>query len=414
MAVLLHHLSLVLCLVGVVTVDASSPAFAINSLVARAARKRYRATGPLRAAAGPRIGLAQRLLDVALASPVWTYVLVPRARATMVETAEENGIPWMAAKEWLRGREDAPWNEGRGGGDRESLRYPEYYERPFHAYSEGNLSYEAAFEQELASRAVGARNFPKYSERGEDVFRGAFDRALAKLGARVNRGGDDGREETVVVDFGCGTGASTRRLAAQFPEADRIVGIDLSPYFVDVGRTLLRLAPSAIEVSDDDDDAPPNGWITAIDPDPRIELRQGDIANTGLPSDSVDVVNLVFVLHELPVAAAKEVILEAHRILRPGGQLWIGEMDFESPAYAAQRENALLFSLLRATEPYLDEYADGMPGLRLRDFVADVFDGVRVAAATGRHYIEDSRFREDRSYAIKDTHLKPWESKRDA
>jgi len=108
-------------------------------------------------------------------------------------------------------------------------------------------------------------------------------------------------------------------------------------------------------------------------------------------------------------------------------------MDFESPAYAAQRENALLFSLLRATEPYLDEYADGME--EIREFIVGMFDGgVKITAATGRHYslvaqkgggvaegggggqrasLEDSRFLEDGSYAIEDTHLKPWESKQD-
>ena len=101
-----------------------------------------------------------------------------------------------------------------------------------------------------------------------------------------------------------------------------------------------------------------------------------------------------------------------------------------SIAYKAQRENALLFSLLRATEPYLDEYADAMP--ELRNFIAENFASVKITAATGRHYalvaekgedvaedggsmvvakIEDTRFNEDGSYAIEDTHLKPWEAK---
>jgi ubiquinone/menaquinone biosynthesis C-methylase UbiE len=257
------------------------------------------------------------------------------------------------------------------------------------------------------------------------VFRGAFDRGLSKLGASVHHRRDD-HNEVVIVDFGCGTGKSTRTLAKQYPQATiKLIGIDLSPYFIDVGQTLLKLAPSAIDAS-----RPlPTGWITAIDSDERIQLRQGDIANTPFPSDSVSVVNLSMVLHELPISAAKEVILEAYRILEPGGQLWISEMDFESPAYKAQRENALLFSLLRPTEPYLDEYADGMT--ELRNFMADIFAVVKITAATGRHYslvaektkdgvsdkdsrrqtvIEDYRFREDGSYAVDDTHLKPWES----
>jgi hypothetical protein len=52
--------------------------------------------------AKPRSGLAQKILNLALASPLWDYVLVPQAKATIVKTAEENNIPWVAAKEWLQ------------------------------------------------------------------------------------------------------------------------------------------------------------------------------------------------------------------------------------------------------------------------------------------------------------------------
>jgi len=36
--------------------------------------------------------------------------LVPQAWASIVKTAEENGIPWVAAKEWLNNQKDAPWS----------------------------------------------------------------------------------------------------------------------------------------------------------------------------------------------------------------------------------------------------------------------------------------------------------------
>ena len=335
-----------------------------------------------------------------------------------MKTAEENDIPWTKAKTWLKSQKDAPWNDEHRRVEVESDQYPEYYRRSFHAYEDGNLSYDAAIEQELASRSIGARNFPAYGERGEDVFRDAFDIGLRKLGAQV-KSNDDG--SAMVVDFGCGTGTSTRRLAKQYPGATRLVGIDLSPYFIDVGTTLLKLSPDAVGIGEDGQD----GWITSIDADERIDLRQGDIARTGLPEDSVSVVNLSLVMHELPVSAAKAVVNEAFRILQPGGQMWISEMDFESPAYAAQRENAMLFSLLRATEPYLDEYADSMK--EMRDYITELFGEVRITAATGRHYaliatklsskdkgegvIEDTRFKPDGSYGLDDTHLRPWESK---
>lgn len=103
--------------------------------------------------AKPRSGFAQTLLDVALASPIWTYILVPQARATIVTTAEKNGIPWLLAKTWLMTQMEAEWNsdalQKKMVNDGELL-YPEYYVKSFHAYPEGNLCYDAALEQELA------------------------------------------------------------------------------------------------------------------------------------------------------------------------------------------------------------------------------------------------------------------------
>lgn len=365
----------------------------------------------------PRTGLAQILLDLALASPLWKLLLVPQARANIVKTAEANGIRWNQALAWIK-EQDGPWKGDDAADLPDGVRYPAYYTREFHAYKNGNLSWDAAFEQELAGRAVGARNFPEAGEAGEEAFRGAFDAALEGLGADVPDGG-------TVVDLGCGTGTSTRRLARRWTNAGRVVGVDLSPYFVEVGRALLRIAPRGVREG--------GPWVTTIHADPRIELRVGDAAATGLENESVSVVNLSLVVHELPATVAMKVCDEAFRLLKPGGHLWISEMDFDSPAYAAQRENALLFSLLRSTEPYLDEYADNFA--LLRNHLAGKFSSVQIAAATGRHYslvatkgggdggsdsmveigseviIDDQRFRPDGSYAVDDTHLKPWESK---
>ena len=76
---------------------------------------------------------------------------------------------------------------------------------------------------------------------------------------------------------------------------------------------------------------------------------------------------------------------QAHRILKVGGQLWVTEMDFETPAFARLRANPLLFSLIRSTEPYLDVYADYQPQLA-HDLARFGFGPVRLAAATGRHF----------------------------
>ena len=104
-----------------------------------------------KATASPRTGMAQQLLNIALQSPLWEYILVPQARASIVKTADENGIPWVAAKEWLKNQDDAPWNnDDFYAAGKVKVDYPAYYKQSFHAYSDGNLSYDAAFEQELA------------------------------------------------------------------------------------------------------------------------------------------------------------------------------------------------------------------------------------------------------------------------
>ena len=73
-------------------------------------------------------------------------------------------------------------------------------------------------EVELASCAVGARNFPAFGPKGEEAFRGAFASAFQnELQVSVP-------ENAVIVDLGCGTGMSTRPLARMYPQAKQIIG----------------------------------------------------------------------------------------------------------------------------------------------------------------------------------------------
>jgi len=277
--------------------------------------------------------LGRRLLDAALNSPLYRAVLVPQAKRTMVSTAEQNGVPWSDALEWIQSQ--GPWSLPDG----EAVSAPEYYRQPFHAYEMGNLCWEAALEGEIASRAVGARNFPA---------------------------------------AGHGAAATWR-------------------------------------------------WVNPAEEyaDPRVSLTLGDAATTRLPDGSADVVSLSLVIHELPPSATVDVCAEALRLLKPGGQLWVTEMDFETEGFTKLRANPLLFSLIRSTEPYLDVYADWMP--QLPSALAEIgFGPVRLAAATGRHFalvatkpapgqagtapgeIDDRR----QQTAKEDTHLKTWEAKK--
>lgn len=355
----------------------------------------------------PRTGVLQSLLNLALDSPLWTYVLVPQARQKMVDTAASNGIPWVQCREWIESASSLSEKE-----EVDISHVPAYYEQAFHAYQNGNLCWEAAFEAEIASAAVGARNFPAYGRKGEEAFRGSFKACLDELGASLP-------DDATIVDLGCGTGLSTRWLAEQYPQASQILGLDMSPYFCAVGKQLLVLAPTALDGGGE--------WINTVRADDRIEYRVAAAESTDLPDNSVDVVNLQFVAHELPATVTLEIIREAHRILKPNGQLWFCEMDFETPAYAAQRANPLLFSLIRATEPYLDDYADHAPDFRAE--LLRLFVNTKIGAATGRHFatvatkgasssspddehvFEDFRWDAEGKFVVEDTHLKTWENK---
>lgn len=327
------------------------------------------------------------VVDWALSTPLKTQLIVPMARQMMVETAEANGIQWREAVNWIEKLEK--W-------ETDDVEVPEYYRAAFHGYERGNLCWEAAFEQEVASAAVGARNYPRG---GELAFRGAFESAFDMLGASA---------EGVVVDLGCGTGTSTRLLAKKHPHATKVVGVDLSPYMIDVARRLGRGVPGT-------------DWVVDVEPDSRVSFECADIARLPFEDGSVDVCQLSLVVHELPPEETRLVLQECARVLKPGtGQLWLCEMDFDTAGFTKLRNNPVLFAFIKSTEPYLDEYA----AYNARGIIDDIvslgtFADVRLRAATGRHFalvataghgpptITDLR----QETALPDTHLATFETR---
>jgi ubiquinone/menaquinone biosynthesis C-methylase UbiE len=283
----------------------------------------------------------------------------------MINTAKSVGIDWEKYSKQLRNKVD--WESLVSVVKSENfdeISIPNYYVDKFHGYQDGNLCIDAAIEQEVAGKAVGARNFPEAGKNGEDMLRSAYDNQLTFLGANI-------RDDSIVLDFGCGTGTSTRRLARKYPKAKQIIGLDLSPYMIAVGR-YLQLNGKDIE------------WVDDIVHDSRITLRQRDITNTSIPDSSVALVSLCLVLHELPSDVTMLVLQECFRILEPGGILAIMEMDPDAPGYRKLQASPFLFSVLRSTEPYLEQYFQLAPTLSEK-LLKIGFPVIRCSAATGRH-----------------------------
>lgn len=257
-----------------------------------------------------------------------------QARAMMIKRAESIGVYWQQEVQALRSRNShtdfSPlWDAELAQVTHSSLRYPDYYLRPFHAYEQGNLSWDAAMEVEVAAHAVHARIWPDAGAAGDAKLRQSYHTLLQQHLPTPPQ---------AILDVGCSVGMSTFALQALYPQA-AITGVDLSPYFLAIAhyrnQQRLQASPAPAELG-------PIKWLHA------------PAEATGLPEASFDLVSAHLIFHELPQAAAIAILQEARRLLRPGGHLAIMDMNPRSAAYAQMPPYIL--TLLKSTEPYLDEY----------------------------------------------------------
>ncbi|MBO9999335.1 MAG: class I SAM-dependent methyltransferase [Cyanobacteria bacterium SID2] len=265
----------------------------------------------------PAPTLTTRLINGVLAIQPLAKWAKRQARQMMVERAEKLGVPWREEAAALRRRDLETLHQTLENPD---LVYPEYYLTSFHAYEEGNMSWEVATEVEVASKAVHASIWPEEGVRGDTKLRQNFCNILKERLPVPPKN---------IVDIGSSVGLTTFYLHALYPEA-KLTGVDLSPYCLAVGAS--RSQERNIEVN----------WVHAA----------GEA--TGLPEVSFDLVTLVLVCHELPIAASCAIFREAHRLLRSGGHLAIMEMNPKSEVFA--QFPPYVMALLKSTEPYLDEY----------------------------------------------------------
>lgn len=253
-----------------------------------------------------------------------------RARSMMVDRAESLGVSWRQSVRELRSRGESldfspHWEDELGAIANPTLDYPSYYTTSFHAYNEGNLGWTPAMEVEVAAQAVHARIWPEKGKAGDLALRQSYHDVLKaripeKLGA--------------IADLGCGVGLSTSTLQDTFPGA-AMTGVDLSPYFLAVAAYRDRHRAHTDEIR-------PATWVHA----PAEE--------TGLPAGSFDLVSACLMFHELPQSAAIAILQEARRLVRPGGYIAIMDMNPGSDVFA--KMPPFVFTLLKSTEPYLDDY----------------------------------------------------------
>lgn len=281
----------------------------------------------------------------------------------MIKRADSIGVPWLEEVVSLKARD---WGADLAAVQNPNLSYPEYYVTSFHAYAEGNLGWEPALEVEVAAYAVHARIWQDAGAEGDPRLRQSYHQVLKSQLPE---------ESAAIVDLGCSVGMSTFALQAAFPAA-QVTGVDLSPYFLAVAnyRTTARETGTGQRLQGTDPTASRPTWVHAA------------AEATGLPDASYDLVSACLLFHELPQTAAIAVFQEAHRLLRPGGYLALMDMNPKSDIYA--KMPPYILTLLKSTEPYLDQYF----ALDIERALMDVgFDRPTITSNTPRHRVVVAR-----------------------
>ncbi|MAH59085.1 MAG: SAM-dependent methyltransferase [Synechococcus sp. ARS1019] len=311
------------------------------------------------AAASPRWADSSRglgrLIETLIGISVFRRPLFFQARQLIIRTAERNGIPWRQRREELRLAAEPLRSSSMSAG----VHPPDYYIARFHAYEQGNLCWQAAAEAEQATDAMALRVWPDQQltpVEAQQMLRDAIHSAVEPLLNGVQHR---------VLDLGCSVGVSTQALArwlnsraAQRGEpSPELIGLDLSPDMLAVARVRDREALVS-------------------------EWRHAAAEATGLAAGSIDLISLQFVCHELPQQATQAVLKEAARLLRPGGVLVMVDQDPASSVL--QRLPAPVATLLKSTEPYIEQYFSLDMPLALQQ---EGFRDLSISACDPRHRV---------------------------
>lgn len=194
-------------------------------------------------------------------------------------------------------------------------RFPAYYRRNFHWQTDGYFSEHSAEVYELGV---------------ELLFRGTADVMRRQIIPPITRFVRSGEQATRLIDIACGTGRTLHQIARTHPTM-RMWGVDLSPAYVKVARRLLADLPEV---------------ALAVENAEALPFADG----------AFDIATSVYLFHELPRNARRNVVREMHRVLRKGGLLVIE--DSAQVAESAEIASALREFPREFHEPFYADYLE--------------------------------------------------------
>jgi ubiquinone/menaquinone biosynthesis C-methylase UbiE len=264
--------------------------------------------------------IVSRLINGIFAIEPLYKIAKHQARKMMIARAEKIGVPWRDNVNQLRSHD---WEKEKASLETSNLIYPEYYLGSIHAYDHGDLDWKAALEAESAAYTVHStiwKDTDGISVNGDPKLRQAYHNVLQSQLTHPPQN---------ILDIGCSVGMSTFALKKIYPQAV-VTGLDLSPYHLAVAQYQARRRQAQMN------------WLHA------------NAAATNLPGRSFDLISSFLMFHELPQQTARDILKEARRLLRPQGYFALMDMNPKSEAY--QKMPPHVFTLLKSTEPHLDQY----------------------------------------------------------
>jgi ubiquinone/menaquinone biosynthesis C-methylase UbiE len=266
-----------------------------------------------------QLNLSTKIINTLLSIKPLAEFAKSQARKMIITRANKIGVPWQENVKALQAHD---WQSELVRVENSQLVYPDYYLTSFHAYEKGNLDWHCAWEVESAAYSVHSTIYSATpSVDGDRTLRQNYHQVLQQKMAMVPQR---------ILDLGCGVGMSTRALQEFYPSA-QMSGLDLSPYFLAVAN-----------------------YQSSQKSPTKINWLHGAAEKTNFPSESYDLVSAFLMFHELPQSASRQIFREAYRLLPSGGYFAFMDMNPQSEVY--QKMPRYVFTLLKSTEPYLDEY----------------------------------------------------------
>ncbi|CAJ1343476.1 unnamed protein product [Effrenium voratum] len=274
--------------------------------------------------------------------------------------AAKKGIDWEGAAAALEDRQ--VWELERQAVRRE-VKMPDYYrecyEGPIHSYDTGNGCWKAAFDAPSAYLLVHLHHDPDCTpQEAFDKLHEEFDNlALAHL---------QGKEMLRCVDMGCGVGTSTfstRRSLERAGFKGKVTGVDLSDYFITVAKHIQKDGPSLVHKRVKNRGSRGEAWQereAEFSGAVALDFAHGDalnLADCGFGDESLDLVIISEVTHEMPKSTSCMLFKEAARVLAPGGVL--GFLDINSAQILKDNSvGAIVDRIATSNEPYFADYLE--------------------------------------------------------